>query len=95
MQPQRAQTKGNILIIALIAAVVLMVVGLLLFYSVSRKQRVAKPVPETTQVDEQVVQLEKMSISDEIGAIEQDLNNTKLDNLDAGIDQVNSEAAGL
>jgi len=45
--------------------------------------------------DAQVRTLESLSNSDEVGAIEQDINSTNLDNLDEGIGEIDKELVGL
>lgn len=45
--------------------------------------------------DSQVRDLNNLSTSDEIGAIEKDINSTNLENLDLGIDDVSTEASDL
>jgi hypothetical protein len=88
-------SKGNVVVIAIVIAAFLMLVGLVLFYSVSKKQTGYQEPTSNVQTDEQVSALESQSSSDKVSEIDKDLNNTNLDNIDEGVNEANSEASGL
>jgi len=50
---------------------------------------------QITSGDKQVQDLQKLDNSDEVFSIESDLNNTNLNNLDQGLDQVNQDSNSL
>jgi hypothetical protein len=50
------------------------------------------PIPS---VDKQIINLQRQSHSDEVPAVEKDLKNTNISDLDQGIDEVDQAVSGL
>jgi len=92
-----SENKGNItLVIILIVAIV--VAAIVIVWSLKGSGRIKQeqlPAPVSVPVDEQVKNLQKMSTSDDIGAIEADLNSTNLDNLDSEISEIDNSSGDL
>ncbi len=88
--PQATADKKSVgPLIAVIIILALIVIGGLYFL----KQRSSAPtyVPETTQGDTVTESLMQQSSSDDLDAIEADLNATNLDNLDQGAAAIQAE----
>ena len=94
-------TKG-VFIFGLIAALVVILVGLVYWYIVMQEpvavvETPARPTletnkePETTTATAQTESFNAMSTSDEINAIEADLESTNLDTLDSELQQIDTE----
>ena len=85
---------GNVLLIAVLIAAVVVFALIFAFYNfgLGTKQETGEP---SVVKDEQVQKLETLSDSDEIGAIESDINSTSLDNLDQELNQVDQELPSL
>lgn len=97
------RNKGNIGLIVIIAvAIVVVAIG---GYFLYQRQLAVKPKPTEnvgqslqapqTPVDEQVRELRQVNSSDEVSVIEQDLNNTNLENLDQDLGQVDASLSEL
>lgn len=71
-----------IIIVALIGLAAVVAFGVL------DVAKIKKPSIQTSDVDQKVQELNTLSTSDEIDAIEKDINSTDLDNLDEGIGDV-------
>jgi len=78
------------LVVSVIVMLVALVFGFLDFSKLTNRGGY-----QTPPVDQQVQDLQNMSSSDEVVNIESDLNNTKLDNLDLGLEQVNQDSDSL
>lgn len=97
-----AEPKG-IILLTLVVALVLILVGLVYWYRMTHQVIIVddnpatRPAvetnrePETTTATAQVETLGVMSTSDEISAIEADLESTDLQNLDAELLQIEAE----
>ena len=85
---------GSILLIAVLAAAVVVFALVFAFYNfgLGTKQEAGEP---SVVKDEQVQKLETLSDSDEIGAIEEDIDSTNLENLDQELNQVDQELPSL
>ena len=85
---------GSVLLIVVLAVAVLAVAVFFAFKypDLGTKQEVGE---SNVVGDEQVRKLETLSDSDEIGAIEADINSTNLDNLDQELNQVDQELPSL
>ena len=85
---------GNVLLIAVLIAAVVVFALIFAFYNfgLGTKQETGEP---SVVKDEQVQKLETLSDSDEIGAIETDINSTNLENLDQELNQVDQELPSL
>lgn len=85
---------GNILLIAvLFAAVVIFALVYAFFnFNLGKKDTIGEP---SVVKDSQIQKLETLSASDEIGAIEGDIEQTNLDNLDQELNQVDQELPNL
>ena len=85
---------GNVLLIAVLIAAVVVFALIFAFYNfgLGTKQETGEP---SVVKDEQVQKLETLSDSDEIGAIETDINSTNLENLDQELNQVDQDLSGL
>lgn len=86
--------SGSILLIAVLAAAVVVFVLVYAFYNFNLGKKEATGEPSVVK-DEQVQKLETLSDSDEIGAIEADINSTNLENLDQELNQVDQDLSGL
>lgn len=97
-----AEPKG-IILLTLVVALVLILVGLVYWYRITHQviivddNKAERPAvetnrePETTTATAQVDTLGVQSTSDEISAIEADLESTDLQNLDAELLQIEAE----
>ena len=85
---------GNILLIAVLFAAVVVFALVYAFYNFNLGKKEATGEPTVVR-DEQVQKLETLSDSDEIGAIETDINSTNLENLDQELNQVDQELPSL
>ena len=85
---------GNVLLIAVLIAAVVVFALIFAFYNfgLGTKQETGE---STVVKDSQVQKLETLSDSDEIGAIEGDIQGTSLDNLDQELNQVDQELPSL
>lgn len=85
---------GNILLIAVLfgAVVVFALVFAFFNFNLGKKDTIGEP---SVVKDEQVQKLETLSDSDEIGAIEGDIQGTSLDNLDQELNQVDQSLSEL
>ena len=79
-----------ILAVAVIVMLVAFAFGVLDVNNISNKG-----LYQITSGDKQVQDLQKLDNSDEVFSIESDLNNTNLNNLDQGLDQVNQDSNSL
>jgi hypothetical protein len=86
------ESSKNMLIVVVIAVIV---VALALMYiwgsSIALKNKIdvdTPPIPSAPTMDEQVETLKQVSTSDEIDAIEADIQNTDLENIDADLEQI-------
>ena len=81
------------MIVVLVVAVLVVAVFFALKYpDLGTKQEVGE---SNVVKDEQVQKLETLSDSDEIGAVEADINSTNLENLDQELNQVDQELPSL
>ena len=71
--------KGNLLIIVAFLVVILLLAAVLMFKAFRRE---GQETQVGSKVDPQVQELNKQSDSDEAAAVEKDLNETNVDNLD-------------
>ena len=86
--------KGNIVIIvAVLILAIGILVGALLFRSFHRET--AEQNQQVAAVDPQVKQLGTQSDSDEVEAIDKDVNATNLDNLDRELPAEEKEIGGI
>lgn len=69
------------------------VIGVIAVVAIGKVGKVPS-VPQVT-IDRQIGELQKLSSSDEIGDIDEDLNKTNLENLDAELGEVDKELQGL
>lgn len=83
---------STIFLLVIAAVVALGLLALVVVKNVNLKK--VSPVPIAEQ-DEQVRKLDTQSNSDEVGAIEKDVNDTSFDNLDQGTDQIQKDIAGV
>ncbi len=93
------QSKKNVAgfsAIVLIIIIVAIVLSLVAVFAVKnmKTQVLPQASPQALQ-DSQVQALENQSTSDVVGAIDKDVNNTNLDNLDQGLDQVDKNLPGV
>lgn len=89
------QTKGGFTALLIILVVAVIGLGALLAFGVFDVSDI-KNIPgyqqrKITGVDQQVRDLNKLSSSDEVSAIEGDLNSTNLDDLDSEMDEVDRD----
>ena len=85
---------GNVLLIAVLVAAVVVFALVFAFYNFNLGKK--EPASESGVVkDEQVQKLETLSDSDEISAIEGDIQGTNLDNLNQEINQVDQDFSSL
>jgi len=95
------ETRGAFIIIMFIALIVILA-GLFYWYYTSMQVPVIAPEPsrptletnkepETTTATAQVESYAAMSTSDELSAIEADLESTNLDSLDTELNQIDTE----
>ena len=95
------ETKG-VFLIGMIAALVVILVGLIYWYLTAQTpvavvETPLRPTaemnkePETTTATAQTESFGAMSTSDELGAIEADLESTNLDTLDSELIQIDTE----
>ena len=95
------QTKG-IFIFGMVAALLVILIGLIYWYTTAtvpvdtapepmRPTAEMNKEPETTTATAQVDSFSAMSTSDELNAIEADLESTNLDSLDAELTQIDTE----
>ena len=86
--------SGNVLLIAVLAAAVVVFALIFAFqyFGLGTKQETGE---STVVKDSQVQKLETLSDSDEIGAIEGDIQITDLDNLDQELNQVDQDLSSL
>lgn len=95
------ETKG-IFIFAMVAALLMILISLIYWYTIATVpvQTTPEPTrptaemnkePETPTATAQVESFGAMSTSDELGAIEADLESTNLDSLDAELTQIDTE----
>lgn len=85
MPSKKQQTNWLIYIIGLAAVIIILVV-----IATKGGLQIPKITPTPQPVDSQVSELQQQSTSDELSAIEKDLNNTNLDKIDiesAEVDQ--------
>ena len=85
---------GNVLLIAVLFAAVVVFALVFAFYNFNLGKKQATGEPSVVK-DEQVQKLETLSDSDEIGAIEGDIQGTSLDNLDQELNQVDQNLSEL
>ncbi|HEY5600704.1 MAG TPA: hypothetical protein VIK81_01305 [Patescibacteria group bacterium] len=84
------KNKGNATIIIIIA-ILLVVVGLVAWGYLAKGTSNIDLGDLTSKSDSKIEELKKQSTSDEISAIESDLNSTNIERLDEDLDQVNSD----
>ena len=86
--------SGNVLLIVVLAAAVVVFALILAFqyFDLGTKQETGG---SSVVEDSQIQKLETLSDSDEIGAIEEDIQGTSLDNLDQEINQVDQDLSNL
>lgn len=77
-------------LIAVIIILVLIIVGGLYFLKERSSQNTQIPVPENS-ADTITETLKQQSTSDNLNSIEQDLNNTNVDNIDQGSSAIQSQ----
>ena len=93
MMSKNLKPGSVLLIVVLVVAVLVVAVFFALKYpDLGTKQEVGE---SNVVKDEQVQKLETLSDSDEIGAIEGDIQGTNLDNLDQEINQVDQDLSSL
>lgn len=85
---------GNILLIAVLFAAVVVFALVFAFFNFNLKKEEGTGEPSVLK-DEQIQKLETLSDSDEIGAIEADINSTNLENLDQELNQVDQDLSSL
>ena len=85
---------GNVLLIVVLVAAVVVFALVFAFYNfnLGKKAQIGEPV---VVKDEQIQKLETLSGSDEVGAIEGDIQGTNLDNLDQELNQVDQSLSEL
>lgn len=93
MQIKNLHSKRGFSTLFLVIALAVVILGFVGILAISKMKYSPNQQPDVQQVevDDQVKTLQSLSNSDEIGAIEQDINATNLDNLDEGINQVDRE----
>lgn len=80
MEPNNENSVGPV--IAIIIVLAMIVLGGLYFWNErSKMNSINDSLPQST-ADEVAASIEKQSTSDDTGAIESDLNNTQVDNVD-------------
>lgn len=79
-----------ILVVAVVVILMAFAFGVLDINNITNKGMYQTPAS-----DKQVQDLSKLSSSDEVLSIESDLNNTNLNNLDQGLDQINQDSTFL
>ena len=94
MQIKKFEIRSGFSTLLIIAAVAVVGVAAVLAFGVLDLVKIKKPeLPQKTlvEVDEQVKDLNILSISDELPDIEKDLSATNLEDLDNEIDQVEKD----
>lgn len=89
--------KGGFSALFVVIIILVAIVALVMIFAISKMKYNAK-VPqdaETAEVDQQVRTLRSLDSSDEVGAIDQDITSTNLDNLDQGMAQVDKELSSF
>ena len=86
--------SGNVLLIAVLAAAVVVFALIFAFFNFGLGTKQETGVSSVVE-DNQIQKLETLSDSDEIGAIEEDIQGTNLDNLDQEINQVDQDLSNL
>ena len=88
--------SGNVLLIAVLFAAVVVFALIFAFFNfnLGKKVTFSDPNPNVVE-DEQIRNLNTLSDSDEVGAIEADINSTNFDNLDQEINQVDQDLSNL
>lgn len=89
-KPQLGNLKPLLLILAAVAVVFIV----LFIYEDNMNTAVNKSAVAVPK-DPQVQMLNSQSKSDDVGSIENDLNSTKLDNIDQGTNQINQNLTTL
>ena len=86
--------SGNVLLIVVLAAAVVVFALIFAFqyFDLGTKQETGG---SSVVEDSQIQKLETLSDSEEIGAIEEDIQGTSLDNLDQEINQVDQDLSNL
>lgn len=87
-------SKGFSTLWILIAVAVVGVVAIIAF-GILDVAKLKKPAQYVLPEDKQVQQLQTLGQSDEISVIEQDIDNTNLDNLDAEMGEVEQDLQSL
>ena len=98
MQSNKFQTLKGFAIVWIVISMVLVSVLLMFASGVIDIDKIKKPaehIVSTVEKDEQVRALNEQSSSDEIEAIEKDINTTNFNDLDQGIDQVDQDLNSL
>jgi len=97
MKQTNLKSKKGVLGIGLIAAIAIVVLVAIVFFGILDlgKFKKGQPSPSAVVEDQQVQDLQTLSSSDEIGDIEEDLENTNLENLDQDLSQVDQALEGL
>ena len=96
MRTKNFKLKSGFSAILLLIIVVMAVLGILAVAVAKNSFKKALPAESpAVVVDEQVKKLQDQSSSDEVGAIEKDTNDTNVDNLDQGTDQIEKDLAGF
>ena len=84
-----------VFVMILVVIAILGFVAILAIRNIGYKGSQNQQSQQQVEGDAQVRTLESLSNSDEVGAIEQDINSTNLDNLDEGIGEIDKELVGL
>ena len=95
MQIKNFKLKGGFSTIFILIIIVVAALGILAVAVAKNSFRQAPAAPPVAAVDEQVKKLQTQSSSDEVGAFEKDTNDTYLDNLVQGADQIEKDLVGV
>lgn len=94
----KAKPKKKVSLVFILALILLLVAAFLAFWALRKTQKPLAPAPSpqvspepTPAEDELLNQLEEQSPSDEIEAIEEDVKNTDLTNLDQELTEIENE----
>lgn len=91
----KQETSSGFSAIFLLIIVVVVALGILAITVAKNSYKEGPATVPTAVFDEQVKKLQTQSSSDEVGAIEKDTNDTNLENLDQGTDQIEKDLAGV
>ena len=96
MRTKNFKLKSGFSTIFILIIVVVAALGILAVVVAKNSFKEPSPIESpASALDEQVKNLQNQSSSDEVGAIEKDTNDTNLDNLDQGADQIEKDLTGI